>query len=600
MTAPVIIILTAQAEQTAAAIKEIWPEAQIYAREERAQGDYSFTNISKCLSDLFQQNRPIIGVMAAGALIRIIAPLLTSKHQDPPVIALTEDGASVVPLLGGHHGANRMAQDIADKLGGHAAITTASDARFGVALDDPPAGWTLTNPEHLKPVTAALLAGGKAQIKGSAPWLEQAGLPLGDDGEITLLVTEQATKGDENTLVYAPKTLALGVGCERDCEPDELIELVENTFTSHGLCSKSISCLCSLDLKADEAAVHQLAEHFGVPARFFTAAQLEAEAARLATPSDVVFAEVGCHGVSEGAALAMAGPDASLIVAKQKSSRATCAITRAPEIIDPQCRGRARGKLAIVGIGPGSEDWRTPEATRRIAGADIVVGYSLYLDLLGSSINGKIRHDYGLGEEEARVRHALELAGQGNSVALICSGDAGIYAMGALVFELLDKGGLPDSVIRAEILPMPGISALQAAAARAGAPLGHDFCAISLSDLLTPWEAIQKRLKAAAEGDFVIAFYNPVSKRRTSQLATARDILLAHRPADTPVILARNLGREGETISFRTLTTLDIDEVDMLTTVLIGSSTSTIVQAGGRQWMYTPRGYEKKFKQVTS
>jgi cobalt-precorrin 5A hydrolase/precorrin-3B C17-methyltransferase len=192
----------------------------------------------------------------------------------------------------------------------------------------------------------------------------------------------------------------------------------------------------------------------------------------------------------------------------------------------------------------------------------------------------------------------LERAGEGRNVALVCSGDAGIYAMGALVFELLDRdeaaGGVSDAARRAEVICSPGVSALQGAAARAGAPLGHDFCTISLSDLLTPREDILRRLRAAAEGDFVIAFYNPVSKTRRTLLAEARDILLEHRPSDTPVMLASNLGREGEALRYRRLEDLQVDEVDMLTVVLVGSSNSRLALLGEGPRMFTPRGYARK------
>jgi cobalt-precorrin 5A hydrolase/precorrin-3B C17-methyltransferase len=182
-------------------------------------------------------------------------------------------------------------------------------------------------------------------------------------------------------------------------------------------------------------------------------------------------------------------------------------------------------------------------------------------------------------------------------VALVSSGDPGIYAMASLVFELLEgsrSSALPDHAHRVEIVVAPGISAMQAAAARAGAPLGHDFCVISLSDLLTPWEAIEARIRAAAAADFVIAFYNPVSQRRRFQLAAAKKILLEHRPPSTPVVLARNLGRDGETLVTVTLAELNVEQVDMLTLVLVGASTTRQVQAGGRTWTYTPRGYQRK------
>lgn len=259
--------------------------------------------------------------------------------------------------------------------------------------------------------------------------------------------------------------------------------------------------------------------------------------------------------------------------------------------------GRKPGRVMLVGIGPGQSEWRTPEASHMVLGADELVGYDLYIDLLGAVAAHIPRRDFKLGEEEARCRYALEEAATGKDVAVICSGDAGIYAMGALVFELLDRaeadGGVSDAARRVQVVSAPGISALQAAAARSGAILGHDFCAISLSDLLTPWEAIEKRIHAAGAGDFVVAFYNPVSQRRRTQLAAARDILMSYRGGDVPVILASSLGRPDERIEFRTLAGLDIDEVDMLTTVMVGASSSRQIDLGRGSAVYTPRGYAK-------
>lgn len=412
---------------------------------------------------------------------------------------------------------------------------------------------------------------------------------------MTLSVTDQQKTAGELELVYHPKTLVLGMGCERHAKPEEAIALAEEALAKGGFARESLAAVCSIDLKADETAIHAVATHFRVPARFFDAATLEAEAPRLKNPSEVVFAEVGCHGVAEGAALAGVGATGELVVEKIKSKGATAAIARAADIVDPKTIGRARGTLFVVGIGPGSEGWRSPEVSRMVQASTDLVGYSLYLELLGPLADGKTRHDFDLGKEEARVVHAMELAGQGKTVALVCSGDAGIYAMATLVFELFDKGGITDAASRIEVQVSPGISALQAAAARIGAPLGHDFCTISLSDLLTPWEHIQRRVKAAGEGDFVIAFYNPVSMKRRTQLAYARDELLKYRPATTPVILATNLGREGENVRTVPLGELNVDDVDMLTVVVVGSSESRTVTTGdGKTWVYTPRGYSGK------
>lgn len=589
----VVLALSRSGEETAHAVAKVLG-AKVHGRVGRVDvADAFFDNALDHARDLFAAGVPIVGVCASGILIRAVAPLLADKRSEPAVISVSDDGAVVVPLLGGHRGANRIAAQIADALGAVAAVTTAGDVALGVALDSPPAGYRLQNPEDAKGVMAALLAGGG--VTWSDEELFDVALPEGD--EVELLVTEAEGEGTEYRLVYHPQRFSLGLGCARNADVGEMWEHVQGVLLAADVAQGAVACVASIDLKADEPAILAVAARLGVPLRVFTAAELEAEAGRLANPSDVVFAEVGCHGVSEGAALAAAGGDAELSVEKSKTATTTCALARAPDPI-VEMRGRGRGKLSVVGIGPGQAAWRTPEVSRLVAEADELVGYGLYIDLLEPLAVGKIRSDFPLGGEEDRCRYALEQAGKGMNVALVCSGDAGIYAMGALVFELLDRGpdalGVSDAARRAEIICSPGVSALQGAAARAGAPLGHDFCAISLSDLLTPRDDILRRLKAAAEGDFVIAFYNPVSKTRRTLLAEARDILLKHRPADTPVMLASSLGRPEEHIRYRNLEDLQVDEVDMLTVVLVGSSNSRLAQLGEGPRMFTPRGYARK------
>lgn len=589
---PVILCLSRSGEATAHRIAQTFGYA-VHGRTDRVdQADAFFDNALDHVRDLFAAKTPVIGVCASGILVRGVAPLLNDKTAEPPVVSVADDGSTVVPLLGGHRGANRLAKELADALSGHAAVTTAGDVALGVALDEPPLGWRLANPENAKGVMAALLAGKGAEIQGDAIW----DLENDPNGAVKLVATDEPVSGDDATLVYHPQEYTLGVGCARNCDPQELWELVQKTLADNNIATGAIAAIGSLDLKADEPAMNLLADRLGVPFRIFTAAELEAQAANLANPSDVVFQEVGCHGVSEGAALAL-GVDASLKIEKQKTKNATCALAVSAQPVT-EIKGRSRGKLSIVGIGPGQASWRTPEASQLIAEAEELVGYGLYIDLLGPLAHGKTRSDFHLGAEEDRCRFALEEAAKGKNVALICSGDAGIYAMGALVFELMDRGpdemGVSDAAHRVEVKCTPGVSALQGAAARAGAPLGHDFCAISLSDLLTHRTDIIKRLNAAAEGDFVIAFYNPVSLKRRTLLAEARDILLQHRPADTPVMLARSLGRPDESVRYRKLSELEVDEVDMMTVVLVGSSNSKLAQLGEGPRMYTPRGYARK------
>ncbi len=600
MNPPVIVILSPSALPVATRIKTAIG-GLIHGAEKRCEAgsgsghvDVVFQDVGTHVRGLFAAGTPLIAVMASGVLIRLLAPVLADKHSEPPVIAVADDGSAIVPLLGGHHGANELAHRIAGLFGVPAAITTAGDVRFGVALDAPPEGFVLANPDDAKAIMAQLIGGAHAKVTAGTEWLTP--IPQADDGAVALTISDIERSPVPGELLYRPQHLALGIGCERGADPAHVVALAQKTLADAGLAEQAVGVVVSLDVKADEPAMQAVAAHFNVPLRLFDAATLEAETPRLANPSDVVFAEVGTHGVAEAAALAAAGEKGELIVEKHKTAKATCAIARAPlPFTSANLPGVKRGALYVVGIGPGSDGWRSPEVTQLVGCASDLVGYSLYLDLLGPLTHGKTRHDFPLGREEDRVRHAMELAGKGRDVALVCSGDAGIYAMATLVFELLEKGGLSPAATRIEIVVSPGISALQAAAARAGAPLGHDFCTISLSDLLTPWADIQTRVKAAAAADFVIAFYNPVSLKRRTQLAYARDVLLAHRPSSTPVILATNLGRPGEAVRIVPLGALNIDDVDMLTVVIVGSSESRTVTTGdGRIWAYTPRGYAGK------
>lgn len=251
-----------------------------------------------------------------------------------------------------------------------------------------------------------------------------------------------------------------------------------------------------------------------------------------------------------------------------------------------------KNKLFIVGIGPGESTLMAPRAVQAIESSEVVVGYQLYLDLVADLTAGKEILERPLGEETERVQAALVSTASGRDTALISSGDVGIYALATLVFEQMEAR---EAWRDLDVEVVPGISAMQVAAARAGAPLGHDFCAISLSDLLTPWEVIQKRVDAAAAGDFVVAFYNPVSRRRDWQLRDALDRLLAQRGGGVPVILARQLGRDEEQVRVVPLGELDVTEVDMLTVVVVGNSETRQFQGAGiGPWVYTPRGYAGK------
>jgi precorrin-3B C17-methyltransferase len=250
----------------------------------------------------------------------------------------------------------------------------------------------------------------------------------------------------------------------------------------------------------------------------------------------------------------------------------------------------APGSLWIVGLGPGPAHWVTPEATAAIMQASDVVGYGPYVDRLSLRADQR-RHSSDNRVEIDRARHALSLAVRGRKVAIVSGGDPGVFAMAAAVFEAIEGGESAWRELRIEVAP--GISAMQAAAARLGAPLGHDFCAISLSDNLKPWDIVARRLNAAADGDFVIALYNPASRARPRQIFEAFALLRQRKSATTPVAFARAVGRPDEGIVLTDLEQADPGIADMSTLVLIGSSETRFVTRGAaRPWMLTPRSYE--------
>lgn len=256
---------------------------------------------------------------------------------------------------------------------------------------------------------------------------------------------------------------------------------------------------------------------------------------------------------------------------------------------------RQRGRLAVVGLGPGGEAWRTPEATARLAQATDLVGYRPYLDQVGPLAPHQTRHPFPNRQEARRAAFALDLAAEGRDVAVVSSGDPGIFAMAAAVVEELHRdaaGGADGRWADVAVTVVPGVTAAAAAAARLGAPLGHDLCLLSLSDVLKPWEVVERRLQAVAAADLVIALYNPISRHRPWQLGRAMEVLAAHREPATPVVVARNVGRPDEAVRAVALGALDPGEVDMRTVLIVGSSTTRhFVDAGGRPWVYTPRHY---------
>jgi cobalt-precorrin 5A hydrolase/precorrin-3B C17-methyltransferase len=503
--------------------------------------------------------------LATGAAVRIVAPLLADKATDPAVVCVDEAGRFAVALCGGHAGgANALARSVAALIGAAPVVTTATDAAGVPALDRLP-GFTAAG--DVAAVTRALLDGRPPAVDNPRGWPLPAVLAAGPGPE-RLIVTDRLVPDLAGVAVLYPPSLVAGVGASTGAPAPAVGELLGAALAEAGLAPASVAEVATIDRRAGDAAITAL----GRPVRAFSAAALAA--VEVPSPSEVVRAAVGTPSVAEAAALLAAGPGAELVVAKRANRFATVAVAR---------RRHPRGHLVVVGLGPGGAGHRTPAAETAVLRAEVVVGYGPYVDACADLLTPSqevVRSP--IGEETVRAKQAVAEAGAGRRVALVCSGDAGIYAMASLAVELAGDAGVDVEVV-------PGVTAALAAAALLGAPLGHDHAAISLSDLLTPWTAIETRLRAAASADLVVALYNPRSRARTWQLDAARAILLEHRSPSTPVGVVTDACRPGQAVQLTTLADLDPAGVGMTTCVIVGSSSTRVV--GGR--MLTPRGYDR-------
>lgn len=594
------------------------------------------------IANVWADQSAILFGMAAGAVVRLIAPLLRDKATDPAVLVMDDGGRSVISLCGGHQGgADLLAQRVARCLNGTAVVTGASHQLGvpGVDVLGVPFGWTKGD-GNWTGVSGAIARQEPVQViqeAGSSLWRQH--LPEGHSFQLggADLPSSQASdavarlwispvqrrfsepgsnQGGMPKAQWHPRVLWVGVGCERGTPRQVIEQGIQQVCRAAHYAEGAIAGIATIDLKADERGLVELCGDRHWPLRCFSSEELRGVA--VPTPSSVVEQEVGTPSVAEAAALLAASHPISLFahetLANENSSpdpspdpsdkavisddvclrvpknifrlegqpgAVTVAIAQSPQ----EYTGRT-GQLYLVGTGPGHLDQMTPAAQGAIAQADAVIGYSLYLDLVGPLLRpGQIVEAFPITQERRRADRAIQLASWGLSVAVISSGDAGIYGMAGLVMEQLTALGWDGHTPSVQVFP--GVSALQAAAARVGAPLMHDFCTISLSDLLTPWPVIEKRLNAAAQGDFVIGIYNPKSKTRTEQIAIAQAILLQYKTPDTPVAIVRSAYRDDEQITLSTLERFLDHPIDMLTVILVGNA-STRQQ---HHWLITPRGY---------
>ncbi|MFG3005530.1 precorrin-3B C(17)-methyltransferase [Streptomyces calvus] len=516
----------------------------------------------------FAECEQLVCFLATGAVVRLVAPLLAGKTSDPGVVCVDEGGRFAVSLLGGHGGgANDLAREVAGLLDAEPVVTTATDAVGLPGLD------TLGLPVEgdVAAVSRALLDGEAVALRAEVAW-PLPPLPVADEGRYTIRVTDRLVEPAEREVLLRPPTLVVGVGASKDAPVEEVLALVEDTLREAGLSAASLAELATVDAKAEEPGIVAAARRLGVPLVTYGAGELAR--VEVPNPSDAPLDAVGTPSVAEAAALLGGG---ELLVPKRKSRRAdgrpamaTCAVVRRP----------GRGRLAVVGLGPGARDLLTPRAEAELRRASVLVGLDQYVDQIRDLLRPGTRVlESGLGAEEERARTAVAEARAGRAVALIGSGDAGVYAMAS--------PALAEASDDIDVVGVPGVTAALAAGAILGAPLGHDHVSISLSDLHTPWEVIERRVRAAAEADLVVTFYNPRSRGRDWQLPKALAILAEHRAPETPVGVVRNASRADESSRLTTLAALDPATVDMMTVVTVGNTATR--EIAGR--MVTPRGY---------
>ncbi|KAB0491838.1 precorrin-3B C(17)-methyltransferase [Pseudomonas vancouverensis] len=558
---PAIVILGQGSLATARHIQQVYPAAQIHGLAGRVEGaDVVYQEFGTFLRELYQRDVPIIALCAAGIVIRTLAPLLLEKGAEPAVLVIAEDGSAVVPLLGGLGGVNVMAREIAAGLQVAAAITTSGELRFGTCLLNPPSGYALADLELGKRFVSDLLAGHSVRIEGAAPWLNQAQLPQDPTAQHLIHVGSTEREASAYELLIYPRSVAVAVSAGIA----DLPGAVRTALKQANVAMQSLACLVAESSEMAAANVREAALELGVPLRFVS-------------------------GQGDVGALAQVAVPGAKVVASDN-----LAIAIAEHPLDVAHIGRSRGRLAVIGLGPGAAELMVPVVKAELARATDVLGYETYVRMAGPFRDDQVLHCTDNREEMQRARHAFRLAAEGRSVIVVSSGDPGVFAMAAAVLEALHESNDPEWH-RVDLEILPGVSASLATAAQAGAPLGHDFCVLSLSDNLKPWSIIEKRLDLAAQADFALAFYNPISRARPWQLGQALEIVARHRTPETPVVLGRDIGRPGQTLRTTTLGALTPDQVDMRTMVLIGSSTTCVFShAEGRQWVYTPRWYGQK------
>jgi cobalt-precorrin 5A hydrolase/precorrin-3B C17-methyltransferase len=606
-----IVAITRRGVELGRRLKLLLPASRLYLPEKFAASpkaaEYAFSSpVTEVVREVFRRYRYLVLIMATGIAVRLLATELQDKHKDPGVVVIDDAGTFAVSLLSGHLGdANGLTKRVASFLGAQPVITTASDINETISVDllGKEFSWEIEDNNHITGVSAAVVNGepvGIYQDAGERNWWPEA-RPLPDNvctftsieslhrshSQAALIITDRVLDERQlallptHTITYRPRSLVIGIGCNRGTKSTEIEEAVAAVLSAHKLSIRSIRNIATIDLKKDESGLLEFARRYRLPIDYFDKEALS-RAKFPSRPSASALRHVGTPSVCESAAILSSG-DPALIVSKERFKGAvTIAVSRLP--LDCQ---KKEGKLFLVGLGPGSPDCMTFRAREAIDRSEVVIGYNAYIKLIEPFLSHKEVIATGMGAEVERAKTAVSLGRDGKKVSMVSSGDAGIYGMAGLVGEILREQ--PGDKLDIEVIP--GVTSLVAASALLGTPVTGDFASISLSDYLVSWEDITQRLTLAAQGNFVIVLYNPRSKKRRHQLAEAREIILQYRSPSTPVGIVTNAFREKQQVIITNLEHVLDYEIGMNTTIIIGNSTTFTVNG----WMVTPRGYHTKY-----
>ena len=577
-------------------------ETYIASSSCKYQIDEDFNSIIKpkdLLEEKWGKLDLIIFIGSIGASIRLINSFLVSKDKDPGVIVMDKKGSKIIPIIGSHQSnIQNIAFQIANLFSGEIIETNNSSDQNYLNLDSFGKQWGWKKSGKTENWSKLVINQAKnkeifcKQVSGNILWktselgadITQLSLNANEKNNLTFHVS--MFNNHKNT--WHPPILWIGIGCERKTCKELIENSLQNFLESNNLSRLSIAGFATIDIKRNEKAIIEIAKENNLPIKFYPTEALSK--INVPNPSNIVLNEIGTPSVAEAACILAAGEDSKLLKEKSVfksmdssekfSGAVTIAVAESQNQYSP-----TNGEIHIVGSGPGDISFLTNNAKKALSKCSVWIGYKMYLDLIKPlKRKDQVFIESKLTEEKQRCEKAIKLAEEGIKVALISSGESGFYGMAGLLLELIQK-------IKKEYRPYfevhPGISSVQLAAALGGAPLMNDFCSISLSDKLIPWKLIEQRIKGALLGDFVIAIYNPQSKERNWQLKSAIELCLKSRSEVTPVLIARQVGRENQSKKFCTLGSIPLKEIDMLTIIIIGNSKTTLID----EIFLSPRGY---------